>query len=142
MPTPTPQQGAQSWKEGLQKAAQRIAQGVDNVTVSPTELAAANLDTAAANYQEAVTSGRMARALRNVSLADWKDAFKTKGIPRIASGAAAAMPKMEAFNSKWYPIMEAASQQAKRIKKGTIEDSLARVRVIMEAGKKFAGKSY
>jgi hypothetical protein len=68
---------------------------------------------------------------------DWKKKMKTQGVNRIADGAVAAQSKVEKFLSEFVPLMEQASAEAKKIDKSTTEGALQRVRVVMEAAKKF-----
>lgn len=136
----TPQSVAAKWAANLQNNVQSITDGVNAVTQSPTAKAAENLDAYVRNTMAAVQSGRMAAKLNGVSLDQWKEAFRTKGIPRIQQGAQAAIPKMQKFMTGWLPVMAAASQQVQSMPKGTTQAALDRVRVIIEAGKTYAGK--
>lgn len=105
----SPQAAAQKWSRNIGSAGASITDGVNRVSESPTAKAAT--PQAEQRYlsgvQEAVSSGKRAAALNRVSLGDWKAAMLNKGIPRIASGAAAAQGKMERFLSELYPHIEA-----------------------------------
>lgn len=136
----TPSQIAAKWARNTAGSTESVKAGVMAVTQSPMEKAAQNLDKAAMNYQAAVSSGRMGKALRAVSLADWQQAMIEKGVQRIASGTQRAVPKMEAFMAAWMPVMERVKNQVATMPSGTTEAALDRVRVVIEAGKKFAGK--
>lgn len=131
---------AQKWLRNYQGSTQSVKDGVNGVTEAPTAKAARNLDKAKAGYIDAVDSGRMGRALNAVSLEDWKRAMLNKGINRMSTGATEAVGKVEAFLSSWMPLMEQVSQQVKLMPSGTTEAALDRVRKVIEAGKRFAGK--
>lgn len=131
---------AAKWAANLARSADAIRAGVNAVTEAPTAKAARNLDKAAANYQEAISSGRMARALGQVTLQDWQQSMLTTGLGRIQSGAQKGQSKYARFATAFYPAMDAASKQAQAMPKNTLEDSLARVRVVLEAARRFAGK--
>lgn len=137
----TPQQVAAKWAANLQNNIQSVTDGVNAVTQSPTAKAAENLDAYVRNTMAAVQSGRMAASLNAVSLDQWKTAFLQKGIPRIQGGAQQAIPKVQKFMSSWLPVMQAASAQVAGMPKGTTQAALDRVRVIIEAGKNYAGKT-
>lgn len=131
---------AQKWAQNLSRSTDSIKAGVQAVQEAPTARAARSLDKARMNYNQAIDSGRMARSLQAVTLSDWQQAFINKGIPRIQSGAAAGQSKYQQFAAQFYPIMDQVSQQVKGMPNVTTEDALARVRVAIEAGKRFAGK--
>lgn len=137
----TPQSIAAKWAANLQNNVQSITDGVNAVTQSPTAKAAENLDAYLRNTMAAVQSGRMAAKLQAVSVDQWKQAFIQKGIPRIQQGAQQAIPKVQRFMTAWMPVMNAASAQIQSMPKGTTAAALDRVRVIIEAGKQFAGKN-
>lgn len=132
---------ADKWKRNYAASAESVRQGVMAVTVAPTELAARQADRALAGYREAIESGRWAANLRKVGLEDWKQSMLTTGLNRMASGATTGQPKMERFMNRWLPIMARASEQVKGMPKGTIDDALARIRVVLEAGKSYKGAS-
>lgn len=132
---------AEKWKRNLSASTDAIRAGVQGVQVAPTELAARQADRMAQGVQQAVASGKYQRNCRKVSLQDWQQSFLTKGISRISSGAQAGQSHMEEFMSEFMPIMEQASQQARALPKGTIDDALARVRLVIEKAKQFGQRS-
>lgn len=136
-----PAAGAAAWKQGLSAAGPKMTAGVNAVTVSPTELAAQNVDRQVAGVQAAAASGKTANRLRKVSLPQWQQAMIQKGVPRLASGAAAGMPKYQAFATAFYPVMAAASDAARALPKGGVEEALNRVRVVITAAKNFAAQN-
>jgi hypothetical protein len=94
--TKTAAQVAQKWSAGMQSSTTTITNGVNAVTVSPTQLAAQNVQGYLSGVQQAVNSGKWQRNLQAVSLQDWKTSMIQKGIPHIQTGAATAMPKVQA----------------------------------------------
>jgi hypothetical protein len=86
----TPQDYADKLIRRGQAAAQDYTKGINAVTVSPTGEAAKKLDKAAMNFAEAVSSGRMARRLNEVTLESWKKSAAEKGSSRYGPGLAAA----------------------------------------------------
>jgi hypothetical protein len=134
-----PQAVAQKWARNLGASTQDIVAGVDAVTTAPTQAAAARKTEMLAKLTNAVNSGKWERGLSRVSLQDWKNAMKDKGVQRVASGAQTAQPKMAAFMTEFLPVAESVSQQTKAMPKMTLEDSIARsaaaIRAFAEFGK-------
>lgn len=101
MTTMTGDQIAAHWAQQLAGAGPKIQAGVAGVSAAPG-LAAARQKSA---YVQGVTAkaDKWAHNVAAVSLQEWQAAFNNKGIPRIASGAQAAQPKMAAFMNKLLP---------------------------------------
>lgn len=109
------------WNSGMAAAGPAYTDGVNRVTVSPGQLAAANK----AGYVAGVNASQDLWASRvNVPIGDWKNAATTKGAARLASGAAAAQPKYAAAAGKLYSFYQ--SQLASLPPRGTFEQNLGR----------------
>lgn len=108
MTAQSPQQIAQQWAQRLGASGDRMTAGVNAVTVAPGMAAAKQKAVYLANVQ--ANADKWARNVGAVTLQDWQNAFVTKAIPRIASGATAAQPKMEAFMTKLLPFQQNALQ--------------------------------
>lgn len=109
------------WSSGMASAGPAYTDGVNRVTVSPGQLAAANK----AGYVAGVNSAQDLWAQRvNIPIGDWKAAATTKGAQRLASGAAAAQPKYQAAAGKLYAFYQ--SQISSLPPRGTFEQNLAR----------------
>jgi hypothetical protein len=106
-----PQASAQKWANNLSAATTAIQQGVAGVTVSPTAKAAQMIQAQVAGVQRAAASGKTQRALEAVTLQQWQNAMTTKGVPRIATGAAAALPKFQNFLNQLIPYQQAGMNQ-------------------------------
>lgn len=119
----TPEQIAAKWSQGLASAGQRIADGVNGVTVAPGAAAARQKDVWAANT--AASRDKWATNTAKVSVQDWRDAMITKGVPRIASGATAAQPKFAAFMGKLMPYI--ATQKQSLPARGNLDANIARM---------------
>lgn len=126
MPKFTPQELAEKHARRTTAAVQDMIKGVENVTVSPTEQAAAKQDKLVARWNEAITSGKWARNLRSVSLDSWKSSMKDKGASRVAAGIAGAKDKMIAFYAELIPFQSDLSAKISQMPDLTIEDSIAR----------------
>lgn len=100
----TPDQIAANWAARLGQSTDKITAGVDAVKVPPGQAAARN-KTGYVNGVNA-SADKWARNVAAVGLADWQDAMKTKGAPRIATGAQAAQSKFAGFMAKLLPFQQ------------------------------------
>lgn len=136
----TASQVTDKWVRNLSQSGEAYKQGVQNVSTSPTELALRQKDRMVQNLQAAVTSGKYEKGCRKVDLNSWQQAAINKGSSRLTGGAAAARSKVEAFNAAWQPIMQQVKEQVRSMPRGTEADAIERIKVVMNAGKRFAGK--
>lgn len=107
----TAAQMAANWVKGMQSpaASQNYKDAMQALTVNPMELAAQNLDKAAANFAQAVSSGRMAAKLRGVSMSAYKAACVV-GAGRLASGATKGAPKQAAAAQRLQSVYDGMKQ--------------------------------
>lgn len=135
-----PQFVTQKWQRGISASADQVRQGVQGVTVSPGEAAIK----AKGKYQEgvarALSNGDFDKGNRSYTVGDWQKSMIDKGIPRLASGAAAAAPKVAAFMAQWLPAMEDLSRQIDAMPSGTVEDSIARARAAIVYNSNLRGR--
>lgn len=129
----TPQEFADKWQRRLAASSQDVQAGINKVTVAPGMAAAAAAPAMLQGVTDAVTSGKWAKRVSGVTLADWKNAALTKGVPRIAAGAQAAVPKMAQVAQTLLPAIDAAAAAARALPKVTIEDSVNRAATFMRA---------
>jgi len=85
-----PDQLAAAWAANLAAAGPRMQAGAQAVTASPGQAAAAQQATWLANTTAA--ANRWATNVAAVTTQQWQQAFITKGLPRVATGAQAAQP--------------------------------------------------
>lgn len=130
-PMPTSQQAAANWKNGMANSTAKLTAGVNAVTESPTAKAARRIDAYLAGVQRAVQSGKTQAALNAVTVDQWKTAMLTKGVQRVASGAAAATPKVQAFMDQFLPFLAAGVQQLSSMPRGDLEQNIARATQMM-----------
>lgn len=119
----TADQIATDWANGLSQSTGKIQSGIEAVTVAPGQAAAANKN----GYVQGVaqSADKWARNVAAVDLASWKSDAINKGIPRIASGAQAAQPKMQAAMSRLIPYIN--SGLGNLPKRGTLDQNIARM---------------
>ena len=137
MPMPSPQQAAEKWSRNLGAATTSITEGVQNVTVSPTAKAAERADAYLAGVQRAIADGKWQAGLRRVTVEDWRSAMVQKGIPRIASGASAAVPKMASFLDEFLPHVEAGLRQLESMPRGDLNTNIQRAVAMINHNARF-----
>jgi len=126
MPKLSPQEGYAKWSNRLTNAVTDVKAGIDRVTESPTQKAAAKEDKWFAGIQRAKSSGKFKRGLLNVSLEEWKAKARDVGADRIPAGAAAAEKKQVEFYGKLFPFQEKLQSKVKNMPDTTLQDSIAR----------------
>lgn len=129
----TATQWLDKWGQRLNAASSYITSGVNGVTVAPGQSAAAAQDRMLANLTAAVTSGLWAKRVSSISLADWKSAMTTKGIPRIAAGVTQAQKTKTQVITNLLAAVDTAAADANALPKGGIEQSIARASAFMRA---------
>lgn len=122
MPQRDPNAVAANWATRLGQSTQKISDGIDATTVAPGVAAARQADVWAANV--AAAKPKWQQRVSAVTLQDWQTAAKTKGVPRIASGAQAAQPKMAAFMAQLLP--KVASVVSSLPPRGDVEANIQR----------------
>lgn len=123
----SPQDAAAKWASRLSGSTAEITRGVDSVTENPMQKAATKKDKMLRNLTAAVNSGKWEAGLNRVSLTDWKNAIKNKGIPRISAGAQAAQPKMAAFMTQLLPYQDNLKGQIEAMPDLSLEDNIQRM---------------
>ena len=120
----TPNQVAQKWQQRLSQSTQQITDGVNAVQQAPGAKAAQ----AKALWVQQVTAAadKWAQRTGAVTLDAWKAAMINKGIPRVATGAQAATPKVEAFMTQFLPHVEAVAQRVRAMPKGGLANGINR----------------
>ena len=137
----SPQEVASKWSRNLTNSTEAIRQGVDSTTVAPSQKAIAAIDRMVAGVQRAAADGSIKRGLERVSLSDWQSAMLNKGLQRIAGGAAAAQPKVEAFMAEWLPYEEAGVRKLESMPRGDLEQNIGRAVEMMRHNSQFKRRS-
>ncbi len=104
----------------------KIRSGVQAVTTSPTQAAAAAVNTWQQRVADPNTARKFQASLSRISLADWQNAMINKGIPRISTGAQAAIPKFQAFMQQFLPFEDNIANQVRQMPKATLDDRINR----------------
>lgn len=125
--TLTPAQFREKHARNLKGATADIRRGVEAVTESPMEKAAAAQDKMLARVTESITDGTWAARLREVSLPEWKSKMLNVGIGRIAAGIDAAGPKVERFAAELLSYESSLQSTIDAMPDVTLEDSISRM---------------
>lgn len=131
------QQIAAKWRANLASSTQAIEDGVNGVVESPTAAAARSVNRMVEGVQRAAQEGRIQAGLLSVSKEDWQRAMREKGIPRIASGAAAAEGEMTSFMNEFLPHLDQLKSKLSSMPRGTLEQNIARANEAMRHNAKF-----
>ena len=97
-----PTAAAQKWATAMGQATPAYTAGVQAVTVAPGQLAASQQAAYIARVTEKAPI--WAQNVAAVPLQTWINDTVTKGAPRLATGAAAAQPKVQAFMQALLPF--------------------------------------
>lgn len=131
MAMPSAQTVANNWKNGMAASGEKLRAGVNAVTESPMAKAAARSDAMLQGVQRAVASGKWQAGLQRVSLEQWKKDMLEKGAARVATGAAAATSKVQAFFQEFLPHVQAGLNSLEAMPRGGIEENIARAAAMM-----------
>ena len=133
----TPTEFQEKHARRLKGATADIRRGVENVTESPMDKAAAKVDKMRTNLNAALDSGKWQRGLKRVSLDKWKRTTIEVGIGRIAAGIDAAADKTTEFASQLLPHIDKVQAEVRKMSDVTLEDSIARMTTFVRGMAKF-----
>jgi len=111
----------------LKAAVEDVRRGIDRVTESPTEKAAAKQDKMLTNLTAAVSSGKWAAGLKRVTLDEWKKKARDVGVNRIAAGIDAAKDKVIDFANQILPYIDRAQSEIANMPDVTLDDNINRM---------------
>lgn len=131
----SPAQVAAKWRDRLSASTQQITDGVNAVQTAPGVKAAAAK--ALWMQQVAASADKWAARTAAVTLDSWKASMITKGIPRVATGAQAAAPKVEAFMTQFLPHVEQVAQRVRQMPKGGLANGIARATAQIQGNASF-----
>lgn len=136
----TPSEAAQKHARNLKQSTPDIQRGVERVTVAPGQLAAAQVDKMRTNINKSLDDGTWARRVSSVTVDEWKDDMIKKGIPRIAAGVEAAIPKTTEFFSQFLPHLEKVQAVVQAMPSVTLEDGINRAVANIRGNAEFVRK--
>lgn len=138
----TPAEIAAKWAKNAQAATSEYVDGINRVSVSPTELAAAKETKFKTNLLKAIDDGKWKKGLLAVSLSEWKKKAIEKGSANYGVGIRAAESEMESFMSEVMPHIESGKAIIDKMPDITLSDSIARATKWIEHMAKFKRAKY
>lgn len=123
----TPQEFREKHARRLKAATEDMRKGVEAVTEAPTAKAAKKMDKLRTNLLKAIDSGKMERALKAVTLEEWKRKMVEVGIGRVSSGIDGAAAKVENFAAQLLPHIDKLKSEVDRMPDVTLDDSINRM---------------
>jgi len=111
----------------LKASVDDVRKGIDRVTESPTDKAAAKQDKMLTNLTAAINSGKWAAGLKRVSLDQWKKQTRDIGVNRIAAGIDGAKEKVVAFAEDLLPHIDRGLDKIKGMSDVTLDDNINRM---------------
>ena len=133
----TPEEAAGKWQRRLSGAGEDIRRGIQNVSVAPGVKAAQQQPKMRAKTLAAIDDGSWARNTAAIGLEQWKNAALTKGVDRIASGAAGAEPKMASFMRQLLPAVDSAVSKVSAMPSNTLDENINRMTTYIREMAKF-----
>lgn len=126
---PSVQTSADRYKAGTSAAGARWQEGAQGFTGDPTALAAQALDKAKLNYNAAIDSGRLARALAAAGRQGWLTGVqRPEAVSAYQSGTAGkGAAKWQAEMTRWWPVFQGLSDEIRSMPNATPQDSINRV---------------
>ncbi|KKK47614.1 hypothetical protein LCGC14_3153420 [marine sediment metagenome] len=123
---------SEKWGRNLKHSVPDIQKGLDAVTEAPSAKAIEKQEKMLANLTEAVNNGTWAARLGRVSLQEWKEKTKKKVAERMSGGVDGAMGKRKEFDNYLVAELNSVLPEIANMDDLTLEDSVARVRKLME----------
>jgi len=120
------------WSRRLKAAVPDITAGVDRVAEAPGALAAEKADKMRQRLIEALDAGIWQARVSAVPLATWKEVTKRKVTQRLAGGVDEARGKRQAFDRWLVDRLNAVLPESAAMPDLTLEDSINRVRALIE----------
>ena len=128
----TPSDISEKWGKNQKASIPFIIKGLDNVSEDPGQKAVDQQEKMLAKLTESITNGTWAKRRLKVSLNEWREKTKKKVTERMTGGVDAAMPKRKEFDSWLVNQLNSILPEIAGMADMTLEDSVARVRKLME----------
>lgn len=103
---------AQNWANRLGASQDKMKAGAQAVPIAPGQAAAQQRAVWAQNV--AASAPKWARNVAAVTKEQWLNDYVTKGLPRVGTGATAAIPKFTTFMAKLLPYISSTPIQVKK----------------------------
>lgn len=124
----SPDQIAANWAARLAASTDKMQAGAQAVTIAPGVAAARQKAVWAQNT--AASAPKWAANTQAVTREQWQEAYINKGLPRVGTGATAAVTKMTSFFSKLMPAIQTGKGRLPA--RGTYDQNKARAAAWMD----------
>jgi hypothetical protein len=124
----TADQIAQDWANKLGGAQDKMKAGAMAVPIAPGQAAAQQKAVWAQNV--VASQDKWARNVAAITKESWVNDYVVKGLPRVATGATAAIPKFTQFLNKLLPVI--ATGRAQLPARGSYSQNKARANAWMD----------
>jgi len=114
-------------------------EGIKAPERNPIEAALAANDKRIANLKQSIEEKTWEKVMRTITIEDWRRGALEKGVPRFPDGIEKAKPKIEAFVSKWQPILAGIQESIRAMPEATDAQREARLLANLRALKKAKG---
>lgn len=121
----SPEDAARKWAARASQATGDYQAGIERVSGSPGQKAAAKADKWLAGVQS--SRDKFRDRVGSISEAEWKEAAISKGGPRFATGVQAAEAKMATFQREFGPHLDAVTNRVRSMPDNTPEQRIARM---------------
>lgn len=121
-----------AWSSSGASAQQKFVDGVQSTDKDPVSLAIRSQQQLVANFTQAVTSGRWAKALSAVGKQGWVAATVAKA-GNYQTGIMAGRGKYESAMQTWLPIINAEAARVNAMPSGSLQANLARANAFATA---------
>jgi len=128
----TPAEISEKWARRTKASVSDIQAGIDRVTESPAAKAVSKQAKMIANLTRSVQDGTWAKRLSAVPLEEWKSKTRAKVAERLSGGVDGAAGKRAKFDSYMVNQLNAVLPKISAMPDMTLEDSVNRVRAMME----------
>lgn len=128
----TAQQVAQKWSQNLAASGTTMLNGINGVTTSPGQLAAAQSQAYLAGVQQSV--GKWQQKLQQMPLSQWQNAMKVKGIPRVQQAASTDQGNVQSAMNTLLPfIYDTRDQINSSMPRGSLQQNISRMTAFVNA---------
>ncbi len=127
-----PAEISEKWNRRTKAAVSDVQAGIQRVTESPAQKAVAKAAKMKANLVKSIDDGTWAKRLGSVTLEEWKTKTAQKVGERLSGGVDGAMNKRAKFDSWLVGTLNNVLPKIDSMPDMTLEDSVNRVRTLME----------
>lgn len=127
MPRISPAQAKAKYQSAVQGSASAYQDGVNSVSVAPSQKAIAQKQKMVTNWNNAINSGKWEQKLGAVSLSDWKSATTGQGAVNYTASAQKGANKWGQWANTAFPIIQSIQDEIEAMPSTTMQDNIQRM---------------